>query len=157
MTDNSKLKKKDNVIVSACLLGINCRYDGTNSKSEEVKKFLEENNLNPIPVCPEKLGGLPTPRKKHEILKGSGECVLNNECIVIDEEGVNKSRYFLQGAEETLKIALSVNSKIACLKSKSPSCGVGRIYNGSFSGVLKKGNGVTASLLLKKGIKCLTF
>jgi len=151
------LPKKRNAIVSACLLGINCKYDGNNSKSREVLNFLEKNNLNPIPVCPEQLGGLPTPRKKHEIVGGEGKDVLKGVCSVYNEEGDDVTENFVRGAEETLKLALITNAKIACLKSNSPSCGVGYIYDGSFSGVIRGGDGVTASLLLKKGIEVFIF
>ncbi len=147
-------------IVSACLLGINCRYDGGNAYSEEVIKYIEDNNLIPVPVCPEQLAGLPTPRDQYEVL-GDGFDVLKGE---EDTEGEVRSIYgdiltsqFLRGAEETLKIAKLLNAEIALFKSLSPSCGSGKIYDGTFSGEVKEGYGVTAAILKKNGIEVKEF
>jgi len=131
-------------IVSACLVGINCRYDG---KSKPCKKIIElVKKGKAIPVCPELLGGLPTPRIPAEIK--------NNE--VITRNGKNITEIYIKGAEEGLKIAKMVKAKIAILKARSPSCGYGQIYDGSFSNKLVKGNGVFASILESNGIKIKT-
>ena len=140
-----------NVIVSACLLGIRCRYDGGSKLSRDVLEFLKK-GFTPIPVCPEQLGGCPTPRKKCEIA-GDGFGVLRGEDRVYAEDGEDMTEYYVKGAEETLKIAKLVNAKLAIMKSLSPSCGAGEIYDGTFSGKTKSGWGVTAALLKMNGIE----
>jgi uncharacterized protein YbbK (DUF523 family) len=145
-----------NAIVSACLLGINCRYDGGNSKNQKVFEFLEKNDLNPIPLCPEQLAGLPTPRVKCEIA-GDGFDVLRGVCEVYSKDGRVFTPSFVKGAEETLKIAKIVRARMALLKSLSPSCGAGKIYDGSFSGRIRNGFGVTAALLKLNGIEIIEF
>ena len=128
-------------LVSACLVGINCRYDGKNKLDKKLLKLFKQGKL--IPVCPEQLGGLTTPRIPAEQL---GE-------KVITKDGQNVTENFIKGAKETLKIAKQFEIKEAILKSKSPSCGFGEIYDGTFSGKTKKGNGITADMLHKAGIK----
>lgn len=142
------------IIISACLCGINTRYDGKNNLDEKIVKLLKEGKA--LLVCPEQLGGLPTPRPPYEIFGGSGACVLDGKCKVISVNGDDGTDKFIKGAKETLKIAKELNSKIAILKSKSPSCGKGEIYDGSFSGKKIKGNGVTAELLIRNGINVYT-
>jgi uncharacterized protein YbbK (DUF523 family) len=139
------------VLVSACLAGFNCRYDGGNSSIEEIKRLLSKNKA--IPICPEQLGGLKTPRKVAEILGGDGYKVLEGKAKVIDIEGVDLSRYFILGAEKVLRIAKILNIKEAIFKDKSPSCGVNLIYDGNFNNCLKKGVGVTTALLRLKYIE----
>ncbi len=129
------------VIVSACLLGLCCRYDCKITKNENVLSFIKNETV--IPVCPEQLGGRPTPRKPVEILNGK----------VIEKNGTDHTDEFLLGAEQTLKIAKLNNIKTAILKSKSPSCGFGKIYDGTFSKTLINGNGITAELLNQNGIE----
>lgn len=131
-------------LVSKCLLGENCKYNGTNNKNEAVISFLKDKNY--ISVCPECLGGLTIPRNPSEI---SGE-------KVISSLGDDVTDMFKKGAEKTLEIAKINNVNIAILKQRSPSCGCGFIYDGTFSKTVKKGNGVTADLLLKNNIKILT-
>lgn len=142
------------ILVSACLCGINCRYDGGNTLNNEILRLFKEGKV--IPVCPEQLGGLETPREPHEILQGTGKTVLDGEDKVVSVKGKDSTENFVKGAYETLKIAQSCNAQVAILKSKSPSCGVGVIYDGGFSGNKKDGNGVTAELLIKNGIKVYT-
>lgn len=133
-----------NILVSACLLGVACRYDG---KSKGIEKIIElSNKYNLIPVCPEQLGGLPTPRVPSEKLKDK----------VINSEGIDVTVEYKKGAEETLRLAKIFNCPLAVLKAKSPSCGCGQIYDGSFSKRLIEGNGVTAQLLLENEIKVIT-
>lgn len=131
----------ENIIVSACLLGVSCRYDGNSKPCREVIALKEKYNL--IPVCPEIMGGLPTPRLSSEI-RGK---------LVVMKDGSDVTKEYERGAEEVLRLAQMFECKKAVLKENSPSCGCGKIYDGTFSRKLIDGNGVTASLLLKKGIK----
>ena len=130
-----------NILISGCLLGLKCRYDAKEKKLPEIEKLIEIYNL--IPVCPEQLGGLPTPRIPAERV--------NNK--VVNQAGVDVTKEYQLGAEEALKIAKLYNCEKAILKEKSPSCGCGKIYDGTFSKNLIVGNGVTADLLLKNGIE----
>lgn len=141
-------------LVSACLLGIKCRYDGGTKKNETLMKLAAKGRV--IPVCPEQLGGCPTPRYQSEIAGGSGADVLCGRCHVAARDGHDVTEHFVKGAEETLKLAVSCGVKKAVLKARSPSCGYGQIYDGTFSGVLRDGNGVTAELLSKNGIEVFT-
>jgi len=138
------MKKKEVIICSACLLGINCRYDGKSKINQKVIKLAERELL--IPVCPEQLGGLTTPREAAEKKLGK----------VLTESGKDITKEFEKGAREVLKIAKLFKVKTAILKQNSPSCGFGKIYDGSFSGQKVKGNGLAADLLRKNKIKILT-
>lgn len=131
---------KENILVSACLLGERCRYDGKSKPCDEVIKLNEKYNL--IPVCPEVLGGLETPRTPCEIQNGR----------VISADGIDRTMEYTTGAQIALEIAKENNCKVAILKSKSPSCGKGKIFDGTFSGTLTDGNGITAQLLTENGI-----
>lgn len=142
------------IIVSACLCGINCKYDGGNNLDERVLKLLKEGKA--IPVCPEQLGGQQTPRAPHEIVNGNGLDVLMGKARIMGPEDDDVTSEFIKGAYETLKIAEAVGADIAILKARSPSCGVLKIYDGTFSGTKRCGNGVTAQLLLSSGIKVFT-
>ena len=139
------------IIVSACLCGINCKYDGGNNLDVRVLKLLKEGKA--IPVCPEQLGGQETPRAPHEIVNGSGSDVLAGKARILGPDDDNVTSKFLKGAYETLRIAEAVSAKVAVLKARSPSCGVSEIYDGTFSGTKRKGNGVTAELLSLNNIK----
>jgi uncharacterized protein YbbK (DUF523 family) len=136
-------------LISACLAGVNCRYDGESSEHDLVMNLVKEGNA--ILVCPEELGGLSTPRPCCEIV--TDEAGMQK---VKTKSGEDKTKEFLKGAEKTLKLAKEHNIKIAILKSKSPSCGVNKIYDGSFSRKLVEGNGLTADLLIKNGIEVIT-
>lgn len=142
------------IIVSACLAGINCKYSGGNSLNKEVQKLVMQGKA--IPVCPEQLGGCPTPRVVVEVSGGGGADVLEGKCRVIRKDGEDATAEFIKGAEEALKIALMVGAKKAILKAKSPSCGCGRIYDGTFTGRLIDGNGVAAELFIRNGIDVVT-
>ena len=135
---------KENIIVSACLLGEKCRYDGKSKPCQAVINLKEKYNL--IPVCPEVMGGLKTPRHPSEIIGDK----------VIRKDGSDNTKEYKRGAEIALNIALQNGAKKAILKAKSPSCGKGQIYDGTFSGKLKEGNGITAKLFMEKGIEVLT-
>lgn len=132
-----------NILVSACLLGVDCRYDGSSSLHDCLDKLKEDHHF--IPVCPEIFGGLKTPRDPAE---KQGD-------IVMTMSGENVTSYFEKGATETLKLAQFFHCKLAILKERSPSCGYGKIYDGTFSGKLIDGNGVTAELLLANHINVI--
>lgn len=136
------------LIVSACLLGINCNYRGKNSLSTELLKLLDRYVL--VPVCPEQLGGLETPRKCSEIKGGRG---WNQNARVITQSGKDVTSEFLKGAEETLKVAVLTGASLAILKSRSPSCGSSNVYDGSFNSIIVPGSGVTAWYLRQNGIE----
>ncbi|MBV7276536.1 DUF523 domain-containing protein [Clostridiaceae bacterium UIB06] len=142
------------ILVSACLCGINTKYDGGNNLDERVLKLLREGKA--IPVCPEQLGGQSTPRAAHEICNGTGAGVLDGNDRILGPEGDDATEEFLRGANETLRIAKECGAKVAVLKARSPSCGFGKIYDGTFTGSKVKGNGVTAELLRRNGIKIYT-
>lgn len=131
----------ENILVSACLLGVSCRYDGKSKPNENVIALKDRYNL--IPVCPEIMGGLPTPRKASEI-QGSQ---------VVMGDGKNVTKEYRKGAEEVLRLCRLFGCKRAVLKEKSPSCGCGKVYDGTFSGKLIDGNGITAKLLMENGIE----
>ena len=135
---------KDKLLISACLTGKNCKYNGGNNQIERLRELVEEYEL--IPVCPEQLGGLSTPRKPSEI---TGKKVVN-------ADGVDVTESFSSGAELTLKIALENNCRLCLLKERSPSCGANLIYSGDFSGTVIKGSGITASLLRENKFEIFT-
>jgi uncharacterized protein YbbK (DUF523 family) len=141
-------------LVSACLLGVNCNFEGKNWLNPKLLEEFRKGDL--FPICPEVLGGLPVPRTPAEIQNGDGSDVLNGEAKVINEKGVDVTDQFVKGAQEALRIAKSVGAKEALLTEKSPSCGCGRIFDGTFSGKFVEGDGVTAALLKKNGIKVVS-
>lgn len=140
-------------LVSACLLGARCRYDGKSCRDEKVLKLARKEGL--IPICPEQLGGLPTPREPAWISRGDGWDVLRGKAKVIDRMGVDVTENFRRGAKEALRIARLYGVREAILKAKSPSCGSGKIYE-FYSDKVKSGDGVTTALLKRNGISVLT-
>ena len=132
---------KTKIIVSACLLGENCKYNGGNNKCYDIIALAEKFEI--IPVCPECFGGLPIPRVPSEICDGR----------VYSKTGEDLTEAFLSGAEQTLYIAKEANAPCAVLKENSPSCGFGKIYDGTFSGNKIDGNGITAQLLYDNEIQ----
>ena len=141
-------------LISACLLGIKCAWDGKdNCRSDKAIELL--NFVTLIPVCPEQLGGLKTPRAPQEIQGGTGEDVLDEKCKVLNRNEEDVTQEFITGAEETLKIARQFRIKEFIGKSRSPSCGCGQIYDGAFSQKLIDGDGVTTTLLKRNGIKVI--
>ena len=142
-------------LISACLLGIRCAWSGDDKyKNERAVELAKVKTL--IPICPEQLGGLPTPRAPQEIQGGMGEDVLDGKCKVVNKNGQDVTREFVRGAEETLNIAKQFKIKEFIAKSRSPSCGCGQIYDGSFSGRLIEGDGVTTTLLKRNGIRIIS-
>ena len=141
-------------LCSACLLGLECRYDGKSNLEKASEQLLKEfRNGDVIPVCPEQLGGLSTPRTPSEIQGGmSGEDVFDGRCKVIGKNGEDVTNQFIKGAYEVLKIAQSIGVKEYIGVQKSPSCGHGKTYDGTFTKTLIDGNGVTIALLKRNGI-----
>ena len=136
---------KERILVSACLLGVNCKYDGTNNYSEEIDEFLKDYEV--IPICPEIMGGLPTPRPAAEQLGNK----------VVTEDGKDVTACFQKGAKECLFLAKKYHVKKALLKLRSPSCGSNEVYDGTFSHTLVPGDGVTTELLKKNGIEIISI
>ena len=128
------------ILVSACLLGIACRYDGRSKPYPDVVKLMKHHQL--VPVCPEQLGGLPTPRTPSE---RRGE-------RVVTADGADVTEQYRRGAEEALRLCRLLGCEAAVLKERSPSCGKERVYDGTFSHTLTDGWGVTAELLHQNGI-----
>ena len=143
------MKKK--VLISACLLGKNCRYDGGHSHIKE----LDDLNVDIIPVCPEEAGEMGTPRTAAE-MQGSAESILKGNGSVITNEGNDVTEKFIQGAEVSLETGLIAGAKYAILKSCSPSCGIGKVYDGSFTSSLTDGEGIFAYLCRQRGIHCIS-
>ncbi|MBR6039939.1 MAG: DUF523 domain-containing protein [Clostridia bacterium] len=130
------------IIVSACLAGYRCRYDGKIVPDEEIVALVKSGGA--IPVCPEMMGGLPCPRVPAERTKDG--------LRVVTREGNDVTEAFTSGAFEALRMAKLYGCETAILKAKSPSCGCGQIYDGTFSGTLREGDGVTAELFKENGI-----
>ena len=131
---------KTKILVSACLLGECCKYNGSHNKNDAVLALADRFEL--IPICPECFGGLPIPIVPSEIKDGR----------VYSKDGIDLTAKFLYGAEQSLYIAREKNCPAAVLKERSPSCGCGKIYDGSFTGRVIDGNGITAELLMKNDI-----
>lgn len=132
------------VIVSSCLIGKKCRFDGTDKYNEKVVEYLKDKKY--IDVCPEELGGLTTPREPVEIKSGK----------VLTKKGVDCTKELEKGAKISCEIARKNNCKIAIMKCKSPSCGCNEVYDGTHEGHLIPGDGMTTKLLKKDGIKVMT-
>ncbi len=140
------------ILVSACLLGVECRYDGEDSRNEIVLQYLKNTDECAIPVCPEQLGGLPTPRKPTH-LSSDGRKVIEGKGKAIMKGGKDVTSQFIKGAEETSRIADLFGAEKAILKSGSPSCGKGKFPKDLDE--KSEGMGVTAALLDKKGLKII--
>ncbi|WP_310603933.1 DUF523 domain-containing protein [Anaerosporobacter sp.] len=132
-----------NILVSACLLGVDCRYCGDSCRNEGILNLKDKHNL--IPVCPEQLGGLPTPRVPSE---RKGE-------LVVGKDGTDVTEEFQKGAEQALYLCQLYECETAILKKNSPSCGFGIIYDGTFTGNKVSGDGVAAELLSQHGVLVL--
>ena len=135
------------ILVSACLVGINCKYNGGNNYNKKIFELVKKGEA--IPICPEQLGGLQTPRIPSEIK------IIDGKRHVINKEGEDVTQNFEKGAEEVLELAKKLNIKKAILQPRSPSCGVGKIYSGNFNGELIEGNGILAELFIKNGIEVI--
>ncbi len=135
------MKEKEAVLVSACLLGFCCRYDGKEKHYPDIDNIFEI--CHPVPICPEQLGGLATPRPPAE---RTGDRVMT-------ENGADVTEAYEKGAKEAVKAADLYGCRFALLKEKSPSCGSGKIYDGTFTRTLREGDGTAARLLKAKGIR----
>ena len=142
------------IIVSKCLTGECCRYDGGSKPDERIIELVK--NGLAVPVCPEQLGGLPTPRKPSELTADGAEVLMGRGCVVMCD-GTDVTEAFIKGANAALDIAKACGAERAVLKAHSPSCGCGLVYDGSFSGKLIPGSGVTAALFEANGIKVETI
>lgn len=138
------------IAVSACLLGVPCRYDGGSKPNEEVMCFLKSQDCEVVRICPEVMGGLSIPHPANEIQQHG------NKRFVCDTDGNNNTEAFEKGAHIACNHACAQGCTHAILKAKSPSCGVGEIYDGTFSGQIIAGNGVAAQLFIDAGIRCAT-
>jgi uncharacterized protein YbbK (DUF523 family) len=136
-------RKPEKCLVSSCLIGLCTRYDGCSKPDTACLQALQD--FHYIPVCPEQLGGLPTPRSAADLTGGDGMDVLKERALVINRDGVDVSREFIAGARAVLHIARTQNIKLAMLKAKSPSCGMTPML------------GVTAALLREHGIRIIEF
>ena len=143
------MKKK--VLVSACLLGKNCRFNGGHSHLPD----LEDLDVDFIPICPEEAGNLGTPRPAAE-MQDSAESILNGVGSILTNDGNNITEKFIQGSEESLEKGLNSGAEVAILKSRSPSCGIGTIYDGTFTQSLIDRDGIFAHLCRKSGINCIS-
>ena len=139
------------IIVSACLLGFNCRYDGRSRSEDDLILSALKEHL--VPVCPEQLGGLPTPRPPSEIRGGDGLDVLEKRARVVSLSGRDVTDHFLQGAQEVARFIELMGISTAILTEKSPSCGVFRIKR---DGITLRGTGVTSALLMQNGVRVIS-
>ena len=131
------------IMVSACLAGENCKYNGGNNRNEKALQLMAENEV--ITVCPEQMGGLPTPRVPSEVKDG----------VVTARDGRNVDKEFRDGAAKCLERAAKEKPDLIVLQSRSPSCGVKQRYDGTFSGTLMDAPGITAQLLMENGFRCM--
>lgn len=146
--------RKKKIIVSGCLAGLPCSHDGRSRERAKIRALVESGQA--IPVCPEQLGGRPTPRETTELAGGDGKAVLAGRARAVTREGRDVTAGFVKGAERVLAIARRHGCQQAVLKARSPSCGRGEIYDGSFSGRRVAGDGVTAALLAGEGLTVIT-
>ena len=154
------------IMVSACLAGENCKYNGGNNRSEKILRLMEENEV--ITVCPEQMGGLPTPRVPSEVktdmpqatpevvkVQATPEVIKGSKGVVTARDGRIVDAQFRAGAQKCLEIALREKPDLIVLQPRSPSCGVKQRYDGTFTGTLTDGAGVTAQLLMENGFRCI--
>ncbi|HJR46106.1 MAG TPA: DUF523 domain-containing protein [Actinomycetota bacterium] len=154
MTNPAKSDLSLPVLVSACLAGRACRFDGSSNPDDEVARLVAEGRA--VLVCPEEDGGLGTPRPAAEIVGGDGADVLAGRARVVTKAGRDVTAQYLAGARIALEAAREAGAETAILKARSPSCGKGCIYDGSFTRTPKDGNGVTAALLAASGITVIS-
>lgn len=142
------------VLVSACLAGCECRFDGSANPDDEVARLVAEGRA--VLVCPEEDGGLGTPRPPAEITGGDGRDVIEGRARVVTRAGIDVTEAYLSGARRALEAARGSGATTAVLKARSPSCGKGAVYDGSFSRTLQTGDGVTTALLEANGIHVIS-
>ena len=145
-------------LVSACLLGVACRFDGQSCPAPELHDLATKGKV--VAICPEVAGGLPCPRLPAEIEEASagldGHAVLDGRTRVVRSDGIDVTAQFVKGAQAALALARQLGIRRAILKANSPSCGAGRTHDGRFAGKLVPGDGVTAALLKRSGIQVIT-
>lgn len=142
------------ILVSACLAGCACRFDGSANTEDALARLVSEGQA--VMVCPEEDGGLGTPRPPAEIVGGDGHDVLAGRAKVITDRGVDVTDAYLRGAERALAAARDSGATTAVLKARSPSCGKGAIYDGSFTRTSRAGDGVTVALLRQNGVEVIS-
>lgn len=142
------------IIVSSCLLGLRAKYDGGRNTADLLLQYAGRGRY--LPLCPEQLGGLPVPRPPAEIQGGTGADVLAGRARVVGRDGRDLTAAFVSGAEELRRVVAIFPVTAAILKARSPSCGVGRIYDGSFGHVSQSGSGVAAAVLAALGVPLYT-
>lgn len=142
------------ILVSACLAGCECRFDGAASTEDAIARLVADGRA--VMVCPEEEGGLGTPRPPAEIVGGDGHDVLAGRAKVMTDRGEDVTEAYLRGAEKALVAARESGATTAVLKARSPSCGKGVIYDGSFTRSSRMGDGVTAALLQRNGIEVIS-
>jgi uncharacterized protein YbbK (DUF523 family) len=142
------------VVLSACVAGVACTHEAEAKTRDWALRLMAEGRA--VTVCPEVAGGLPVPRPAAEIIGGDGHDVLDGRARVVDEHGVDVTEQYLRGAQAALAAARRAGATRAILKARSPSCGSGRIFDGTFTGGTAAGDGVTAALLTRSGIEVLT-
>lgn len=142
------------IVISACLGGIACRYDGNDNLVSQIEELLQREDT--ILVCPEVLGGLPTPRPSAEIIGGNGDDVLDGKAKVMTKEGQDVTEAFVRGAYKALEQIKDLNPEYIILKERSPSCGSSTIYTGEFNGNKQTGYGVTTALFKRHGFKVIS-
>lgn len=149
--------EKKTILISTCLLGIPCQYDGNQAKRLLTQEELEKlKAFHMVPICPEQLSGLPTPRKPVEIIGGTGADVLDGNARVMSKDGGDFTSQFVLGAKLALDIANAVHAKDMVTQRRSPSCSCSGIYDGNFSHVMKDGMGVCAELLHRSDINLIS-
>ncbi|ENQ3108131.1 DUF523 domain-containing protein [Bacillus cereus] len=142
------------IVISACLAGVACRYDGNDNLVAKIGELLEKEET--ILICPEVLGGLPTPRTPAEIISGNGDDVLDGTAKVIDRDGNDVTDIFIAGAYKALNQIKDLNPEYIILKERSPSCGSSIIYTGDFNGQKQNGYGVTTALFRRHGFTVIS-
>ncbi|SMG19342.1 DUF523 domain-containing protein [Paenibacillus aquistagni] len=142
------------IVVSSCLAGLEVRYNATHRLNDKLKQLVDEKKA--VTVCPEVLGGLPTPREPAEIVGGDGAAVLDGRARILDRKGADVTAAYIEGAEKALDVVRKLDASLVVLKENSPSCGSSMIYNGEFSGVRFAGDGVTSALLKRHGYEVIS-
>ena len=153
-SQSNNITKGKKYIVSACLIGKNCFFDGSARSRPEIKYLVD--TAEAIALCPEELGGLKTPRSPCEIFGGSAADVLKGKAYIFNKEGKDITISIIKGSREFLNMAKECGIKKAILKARSPCCGRHKVYDGTFTNKLRSGNGVAAELLLRNGIEVVT-
>ena len=147
-------RQNKRLLVSACLAGVNCTFRGKNNLNDKIKTLVGDGEA--IALCPEVFGSLGVPRENIELSGGDGSDLLDGKAKAISSSGIDVTKNIIAGADKVLKTVKMCGIREAILKSNSPTCGVGRIYDGTFSNTLKNGDGVLAALLKRNGINVIT-